>query len=267
MKRFLHVALGLAIVGHAAPARTAGAQQSSDRFTWEGRIPEGRWIRIRNVNGEITVTQGSGDKVQVTATKHWRRGNPDEVHFDTQQTGPGRQDVLICALWGDRTSCDEDDEDHHSHRSRNNDTSVEFRVTVPHGVNVGVSTVNGEVRVSGATSVVDASTVNGSVDATSSGGPVTASSVNGDVRASMGRFPLQDDLRLSTVNGSVVAEFAGDLDADVELSTVNGRFYTDYQVTVNGRLDPRNLRARIGKGGPRIKLSTVNGSVELRRRG
>jgi hypothetical protein len=67
------------------------------------------------------------------------------------------------------------------------------------------------------------------------------------------------------VNGSVTAEFTGDLNADLELSTVNGRYTTDYPVTVSGRLDPRNLRAKVGSGGPRIRMTTVNGSVELRR--
>jgi DUF4097 and DUF4098 domain-containing protein YvlB len=121
--------------------------------------------------------------------------------------------------------------------------------------------------VDGATSEVEVGTVNGSVEATTTGGPINASTVNGSVRARMGRFTSDDDMNFSTVNGSVIAEFIGDMDADVDLSTVNGRFYTDYQVTVSGRLDPRHLRAKLGRGGPRVKLSTVNGNVELRRRG
>ena len=87
------------------------------------------------------------------------------------------------------------------------------------------------------------------------------------ILARMGRFDSDEDLDFSTVNGTVSVEFTGDLDADIELSTVNGRFRTDYPVTINGRLDPRHLRARLGKGGRRIRLSTVNGNVELRRRG
>ena len=56
------------------------------------------------------------------------------------------------------------------------------------------------------------------------------------------------------------------IDADIELSTVNGRFQTDWPVTITGRIDPRHLRATLGKGGRRIRLSTVNGNVELRKR-
>jgi DUF4097 and DUF4098 domain-containing protein YvlB len=108
--------------------------------------------------------------------------------------------------------------------------------------------------------------VNGSVDAVSTTGPVQASTVNGSVHTTMGRFEGDQDLDYRTVNGSVVAEFTGDVDADIDLSTVNGRFQTDWPVTLTGRIDPKHLRATLGKGGRRIRLSTVNGNVELRKR-
>jgi hypothetical protein len=247
-------------------AAPAGAQRQSEQnaFTWSGRVPSGHWIRVRNLSGEITVTASNSDRVEVTATRQWRRSDPESVRFEVHKFGANDEDVVICAIWNDRTDCDE--RGYESHNVRNNDVSVQFRVAVPRGVKVGVSTVNGAVSVEGATSEVEATTVNGEVDATSSGGPVNASTVNGSVTARMGRFDNDEDLNFSTVNGTVIAEFNGDLDADVELSTVNGRFQTDYPVTINGRLDPRHLRARLGRGGRRIRLSTVNGNVELRRR-
>jgi hypothetical protein len=255
--------MGLSLIG-AAPL---GAQRQTEQnaFTWAGRIPSGHWIRVRNLNGEINVTSSNSDRVEVTATKQWRRSDPESVRFEVRKYGANEEDVVICAIWNDRTDCD--DRGYDSHNVRNNDVSVQFRVMVPRGVKVGVSSVNGALSIDGATSEVEASTVNGEVDATSTGGPVSASTVNGSIRVRMGRFDNDEDLNFSTVNGSVIAEFTGDLDADVELSTVNGRFQTDYPVTINGRLDPRHLRARLGQGGRRIKLTTVNGNVELRRRG
>lgn len=263
MRRSVIALMGLTVIG-AAPL---GAQRQTEQnaFTWAGRIPSGHWIRVRNLNGEINVTSSNSDRVEVTATKQWRRSDPQSVRFEVRKYGANEEDVVICAIWNDRTDCD--DRGYDSHNVRNNDVSVQFRVMVPRGVKVGVSSVNGAVSIDGATSEVEASTVNGEVEATSSGGPVTASTVNGSIRARMGRFENDEDLNFSTVNGSVVAEFTGDLDADVELSTVNGRFQTDYPVTINGRLDPRHLRARLGQGGRRIRLTTVNGNVELRRRG
>ena len=253
-----------------APAALAAQdrQTEANAFTLNERVPSGQWIRVRNVNGELRVRPSTSDRVEITATKTWRRGNPKDVRIQTYKSGDGS--ILVCAFWTENATCDENGYQSHSdgwrRGDRNNDVAVNFEIRVPKGVKVGAHSVNGGVSVDGATSEVRATTVNGGVDAVSTGGPVQASTVNGSVRATMGRLDGDQDLTFSTVNGSVVAEFSGDIDADIDLSTVNGRFQTDWPVTITGRIDPRHLRATLGKGGRRIKLSTVNGNVELRKR-
>jgi hypothetical protein len=245
----------------------AQARTEREAFTWAGKIPDGRWINVRNVNGTVEVQRGTTDKVEVTATRHTKRGNPDFVRFEVRKYGVNDQDVLICALWGENASCDEVSYRSRSdRRSRDNEVWVNFIVRVPRGVKVRAYSVNGEVRVEDAGSEVDAETTNGSVLVSTTGGPVNARTTNGGIRARMGKFDLKSDLHFETTNGTVIAEFAEDIDADVELSTVNGRFLTDFPVTISGRIDPRRLRATLGKGGPRVRLSTTNGNVELRKR-
>jgi hypothetical protein len=253
--------------GGTLPSQAPAQAREREAFTWSGAIPQGRWIVVRNMNGTVEVQRGTSDKVEVTATRHTRRGNADYVRFEVQKFGPSDQDVLICALWGENATCDEHGYRKRSDREhRNNEVWVEFLVRLPAGVKVGAHSVNGEVRVEGASAEVEAESVNGSVVVSTMGGPVNASTVNGSVRASMGRFDLNSDLRFSSVNGTVIAEFANDINAEIDLSTVNGRFLTDFPVTISGRIDPKRLRATLGRGGPRIRLSTVNGNVELRKR-
>src|SRR5881227_2409999 len=207
MRRCILALLSVPVIG-AAPL-AAQRQTEENAFTWSGRIPSGHWIRVRNLSGEITVTSSSSDRVEVTATKQWRRSDPQSVRFEVRKYGANDEDVVICAIWEDRSDCDDRGRD--SHRGvRNNDVSVQFRVMVPRGVKVGVSSVNGAVSVEGATSEVEATTVNGEVEATSSGGPVSAQTVNGSVTARMGRFDNDEDLDFSTVNGTVIAEFSDD---------------------------------------------------------
>jgi hypothetical protein len=243
-------------------------RQSGDNFNWSGRIPAGRWIKVKNLNGGITVDQTSGDQVEVVGTKRWRKGDPSVVRFETKKFGSGGENVVVCALWGERSSCDENNYDSRGERStRNNDVVVDFQVRVPNGVKVWVETVNGAVSVTGATSEVTAGTVNGEVDVSTTGGPVNATNVNGNVKARMGRVDPDANMKFETVNGSVIVDFTGDFGGDVDLQTVNGSLFTNFEMTVSGRLDPKHLRAHIGKaGGPRIKLETVNGNVELRKR-
>ena len=264
-----HARLCWALALATAVAMPADAQRrmEPEAFTWSGRVPDGRWIMIRNLNGPIEVLPGTSDRVEVIASRHTRRGDPEFVRFEVKKYGPGEQDVLVCALWGERATCDESGyRSRFSGYTRDNEVNVEFKVRVPRNVKVAAYSVNGEVRVRDVTSEVDVETTNGSVTVSSTSGPVNARTTNGSVRVTMGRFDLKSDLTFETTNGSVIAEFAQDIDADVELRTVNGRFMTDFPVTVSGRIDPRRLRATLGKGGPRIRLSTTNGNVELRRR-
>lgn len=259
MKTFLSLAL-VAITALPAAGQT---RQSADNFDWTGRIPAGAWIHVKNLNGPISVVAATGDNVEVVGTKHWRRGDPSVVHFATETRG---SDVIVCAIWGDGTRCDGRD-GNSGRRTRNNDVNVEFRVMVPRGVKVEVETVNGDVTVDGATAEVKAGTVNGDLDVSTTGGRVNASNVNGTVRARLGHIDNDGAMSFDTVNGNVIVEFTGDFGGDIDLETVNGSLNTNFEMTVSGRLDPKHIRAHIGKpGGPRIKLETVNGNVELRRR-
>ena len=273
MRQAHRTIIGAALsIAALAPATVSAQsrQTQRDAFALNDRVPQGQWIRVRNLNGEIRVRASTSDKVEISATKTWRRGDPKDVRIQSRTSSDGS--ILVCALWTDDTVCTENsysahgDNDRHWRDNDRNDVAVEFEIRVPKGVKVGVWTVNGGVSVDGVSSEVRAGTVNGGVDAVSTGGPVQASTVNGSVHATMGRLDGTEDLSFSTVNGTVVAEFAGDIDADIDLSTVNGRFQTDWPVTITGRIDPRHLRATLGKGGRRIRMSTVNGNVELRKR-
>jgi hypothetical protein len=258
----------------AAPVQLAFAQsqQTDNSFRWSGHIPVGRVIRVRSLNGPITVGPANGDNVEVTAMKRWRRGDPSVVRIEAKKYGPGDESVVICAVWGDDASCDERHYDSHTDsrrdpRLRNNDVIVEFHVSVPKGVNVAVNTMNGDVTVDGATADVDAGTVNGEVDVATSGGRARATNVNGGVRARLGRLESDASMQFTTVNGNVTVEFSGDSGADLEMETVNGSLNTNFEMTLVGRLDPKHLRSHVGRpGGPRIRLQTVNGNVEIRRR-
>ena len=71
----------LAIAASLMAVGTADAQQkSNDRdFSWDGKITNGRWLYVRDLNGSIRVEKATGDRAEVTAVKRWRRGNPEDV--------------------------------------------------------------------------------------------------------------------------------------------------------------------------------------------
>ena len=253
----------VAVLASAALAAPAAAQQSTDStFAWEGKMAGGSWLRIRNLNGSVDVEPADGDVAQVRGEKEWRRGDPREVRFEVVKDGGN---VTVCALWDEDDRCDESGYHSHGQHHADNDVSVRFTVRLPKGVKVDAGTVNGGVDVRGAQAEVVANTVNGRVDATSTTGPVNANTVNGSVHVRMDALTGDGDLTLSTVNGSVTAELPAKFDAELELETVNGSLRTDYPLTVTGRLDPHHIRGTVGNGGRRLRLKTVNGSIELRK--
>jgi DUF4097 and DUF4098 domain-containing protein YvlB len=94
---------------------------------------------------------------------------------------------------------------------------------------------------------------------------VSAFSVNGNVRVRMRAFGDTGAVSVVTVNGSVTAELPSRLDADVEAKTINGSITTDYPLTVTGRFTSHSLKGTVGGGGRDVHITTVNGSVTLKK--
>jgi hypothetical protein len=242
-----------------------GDLQRERTFVWEGTIPRGRRLLIKNINGKVDVERSTSGQVQVTGTKNWRRGDPEMVRIDRVTSG---DDVVICALWAESSRCTIDGitNERNVRWNDRNDVSVTFVVRVPDGVRVDLETVNGGIEVRDVASEVIAETVNGSIVARSTGGPVRAETVNGSIDVSMGTVGDGADLQYETVNGSITLELPANVSAQLDLSTVNGRITTEFPVTVSGTLSPRKLRGTLGDGRMRLAASTVNGSVTLRKR-
>lgn len=274
------------VLASTAPviARAQEVGRSADSWTWDGRVESGRWFRLSSVNGPVSIEPSSDNMVHVRAEKVVGRGRVTDVAFQVIQSGG---DVRVCALWR-RDVCDEDgmhsrrrnddDDDNDRHRVK-----VRFTVKIPAGVRVSAGTVNGEMRVRDLTSDVRASTVNGLVEVknvggevkattvngnvgvTTRSGPVSANTVNGDVDVRMQSLSRSEEMSFSTVNGTVTVETPANLNADVTLDTLHGSIVSDYPVQLSGRFGPRHASGTIGRGGREMKLSTVNGSVELRK--
>jgi len=260
----------LLALGAATVATSAGAQQSRD-WNWSGTLGAGRTIYLRNINGDVRFEAGTGNKVEVRAEKRWRRGNPDEVRIEARQSGSGDGDVIICAFWNERATCDENGYHGNNDRDRrwrddddNGNVSVHFVVKIPANARVDASTVNGEMIVEGTSADIDASTVNGNIEAHSASGRVEANTVNGSITVRTNNANV-DGLEYSTVNGSITIELPANVNANISMTTVNGNLSSDFPLTLDGTINPRRIRAKLGNGGPTIRATTVNGSVRLRK--
>ena len=200
----------------------------------------------------------------VRAERRGRRDDPQSVRMEVIEHDGG---VTICAVYPTPDNARRENECRPGGGQMSvnrNDVNVRFTVRVPAGIRFEGATVNGDVEADGLGADVAASTVNGSVDVRTTGF-AEASTVNGDITLRVGRSTLSEDVEFETVNGSITIEMPEGLNADFRASTVNGSIDSDFPIMVTGKVSRRSIRGTIGDGGPELRLSTVNGSIRLRR--
>jgi hypothetical protein len=284
--------LGLSTAGAQEPRVTRG----DSVFAWRERMPAGAWLRIYNVQGPIEVRPSTSDFAEVRAERlSSSRRRTGELTFEVHKDGPN---VTICALWSS-SSCDEDGVDSDDDGDRQG--KVAFVVGLPKGVRIQAGTGNGEVyienagadvtatsgngrvRVTKANGQVYASSGNGDIDVEDVRGKVQAQTGNGDVHVTTGAGPVSAtsgngriDVRMATLrgddtmdfrtgNGTVTVSVPADFEAEVDARTGHGSLRSTFPMLLEGRLDPQHVRGTIGKGGRRVRLSTGNGDLEIRR--
>jgi len=261
MHRSTVVSLLLTVI--AAGALPAAAQTPD--FNWHGRLAPGKRVEVKGVNGDVRAVFTTGAEVVVTAAKHARRSDPEDVKIEVVEYDGG---VTICAVYPTprrarrENTCEVGDSWHTN--TEDNDVTVDFEVKIPAGVQFGGQTVNGEMSAEGMKADVSAHTVNGSVRVTTTG-IAEAGTVNGSVYVEMGRADWTNELEFSTVNGGLTLVLPATLNAEVDASTVNGDLVTDYPMMISGRFGKHRMRGTIGTGGRSLNLNTVNGEIRLRK--
>jgi hypothetical protein len=252
-------------------------------FTLSRMLPANGAVQLHGLTGDLTVTEGESGRISYRAEKILRRGDVEDFAFRVIADGSG---ITICAV------ADEDDQCSASglraaNRRGNwwrDRASLKITVEVPRGtrltagsgngdVQVAVaarelsaSSGNGDVRVTRADGPVRASSGNGDVFVETSNGPVSASSGNGDVHVSMDRVDDEGDMELSSGNGDIIVTVPDRFRATLEASTGNGSIRTDLPITIQGSISKQRMRGAINGGGRRLRMSSGNGEIELRRR-
>jgi hypothetical protein len=240
-------------------------------------------VGVDNVWGGITVEGTRGTDIEMVARRTIMAGSKNEAELARKEVTleiPEKPNAL--SVYVDGPFRCEDRDGHHRIRSRKDPGYIvryDFELKVPFRTKLVVSTVmDGDVAVRGVEGDFDAANVNGEVriaDATGSG---EASTVNGGIQVSF-RRPPAGTCAFTTVNGEVVLSFPAGLSADFRIKTMNGEAYSDFPVTSlpaapaedyqeGGRhvfKSDRFFGVRIGKGGPEIKLETLNGDILIKK--
>lgn len=288
------------------PTTLLGAQELVGRgervFSLSEAIASGGTLRVFTPNGKLTIQPSSNDRVVFRGEKDVRNADYEDIAFQVIRSSNG---LTICALVTEDDECSERGirgGNRNGRWWRNRRLAVDITVNVPRNVRVHAGTGNGEVSVDGiggeahistgngkmritnvsgeleassgngevwidrTTGPVQVSSGNGDISVRSTRGPVNASSGNGDIEVEMDELRLDGDMEFTTGNGSVRITVPDGFNGELSADTGNGHFVTDFPMTLQGRFREGHVRGQIGTGGRRVRMSSGNGRLELRRR-
>ena len=243
--------LMLAMGAHASEHRGALSEEFHQTYalTADGRV------ELDNINGPVHISSWDRNEVKVDAVKYAdTKERLDEAKIEIDS----RSDSLSI-----RTKYPEHNQNW-NWGSHNNPASVEYTLTVPRAVRLDeIKLINGSLDIAGVSGEVNASCINGRLEAHNLAGRAHLSTINGHLDARFDQL-AGHSVELNSVNGSVDLTIPSDSNAEVEATTVSGSINNDFGLHVNHhRFVGHDLRGELGSGGTHIRLSNVNGRVEV----
>jgi hypothetical protein len=202
-------------------------------------------------NGGISVRGWAQNAIQVKATV--------QAQGDSQQAADDTAAGVRVTAQGGRIHAEGPATGH------GNGWSVSFEVMVPAGHGLNLSTTNGGVAVRDLNAHVEFATTNGGVTLANVNGNVRGRTNNGGIRVQLSGDAWQGaGLDVETHNGGVQVIAPDAYSAHLDVATTNGGLRCDFPVTAQGNVG-KALSADLGRGGPTVKLRTVNGGVSVTR--
>lgn len=231
------------------------AGQLTEEFHQTYPLSAGGRLELDNINGAVHITGWDRNEVKVDAVKY--ANSKERLNEAKIQVEASSSSVSI------RTEYPDHDLTFNSF-GRNNPASVEYTLTVPRNARLDeIKLVNGALDIQAVSGDVNASSVNGGVTVRGSEGRTEVSTVNGRLEVEFSH--LTATAELSSVNGGLMVTLPSDAKAEIEASTVSGRISNDFGLEAsNHNWVGHELKAELSTGGPRIKLSNVNGRIEIR---
>ncbi len=236
-------------------------------LAWKGPMTADTWMRLRNVSGDFTVTEGTGDsaEVRLEVTRSNRYAPVVQLKVLTISDG-----LLACVLTGENNKCSVDEYEGGNTYKRGflpfmkGSSSVTGTITLPRGMKFDYDGTNGDLTIDGLSRELRATTVNGDIDVSGSRGSIDVTTTNGDLDLSADSIGSAVTVR--TTNGDISIDFPAALEATVSMRTTNGDLNLQSAATIT-RKTAKELVAMLGRGGVPVNITTTNGDVTMRQRG
>ena len=237
-------------------ATASGPVSAQEKETINNNYDTGSHPRLslKNINGDLTIQGWDKKRIEVTAVKTvGKKEHLNEVEIHSNMNDDHlRIDVKY---------------DFDDNWGRDVTVSVDFTIRVPYGTEIdAVELVNGDIEIQNVEGDVEVSSVNGEVSGEKLGGHVELATVNGEV--SLVANGGVKSISMHSVNGGVTLVLPKKFDARINAGTVHGSIRAIDGLDVDATtFTGSSMQGTIGKGGLKVELNTVNGSIEIRHQG
>jgi DUF4097 and DUF4098 domain-containing protein YvlB len=236
--------------GHASESR-----QYTEEFHQTYPLANGGRVDLDNINGAVHITAWDRNEVKVDAVKY--AGSKERMDEAKIEVEAGSDFVSIRTKYPNH--------DHIFNGGRDDPAGVEYTLLVPRGAILDeIKLINGALDIHGIAGEVRASCINGNLLAEGLQGRVKLSTVNGRMEVRFEHL-TNSAVELTSVNGSLQLTLPSDAQAELEASTISGGIDDDFGLHVrHHRFIGHDLRGELGGGGTQIRLSNVNGRIDIR---
>jgi putative adhesin len=278
MRAFCVTALLLSAAAVVLPAqrnRDRDFGLSQDEWCREDRRADFCEVREETIPNSNTIyldARGNGG----VAVRGWDRSETRvrariTVYDDSREAAERLAKDIQITTTGGRIRADGPDRDRDRRRRRDWDDdrwwNVAYELQVPRKADLSVDATNGGINIGDVRGRIDAHTVNGGIQLNDVGGDIRGETVNGGLHVELaGEKYDGPGLDLKTVNGGVTLRVPSNFSGELDARTANGGIAVDFPITVSGLINRRQLTATLGSGGPRLRLSAVNGGITIARR-
>lgn len=232
-------------------SKAQASERHSEEFHHTYALTSDGLLSLSNVNGDVHITSWDRDEVKVDAIKS---ADSEAKLADIQIRIDAEPDSIRIKT------------EYPQHLFHNNPGRVDYTLTVPKRARLkAISLVNGALDIQGVAGDVEASAVNGRINTLNLAGNLKLNSVNGRINASFDRPDVNRSISINSVNGQMQVDLPADVNADLHASTVNGGISDDFGLPDEHHFVGHNVSGKLGSGGGRIELSSVNGRIEIRK--
>lgn len=236
--------------------------KETEEFYKTYKVKAGTKIEVYNKNGDIDIHKWDKNYVEVHALKSTRHGKDEleKVKIEVNTNG-----VMVIET---------------KYIKKNAKVSVNYKIKLPANVIVDqidnkngkieiegtkgdalVTNSNGRIEIIDVDGYVSAKTSNGNINITGTTGIFKAETSNGNIKSEISN--VKTDVNITTSNGSIELFIRPNLNANIEAKTSNGKISVhDIQMVVS-ESSSNHLDGRIGDGGSKIYIKTLNGNIDL----